>query len=176
MEIANKEFGQVFAVNPPSNSIWSFSGGYPIVSFQIAQQNKYLNPKTLRLNGKFRVKNPDGNKPLNLPDAPEAQNGIALSGRVGIASCINQVSLSTSSNQTLEVIRNYNRMLATLIPVTHSSSDLNTCLQVADPASASRSFNSARGINEQVDFSIPLRTGLLSGGELLSLGTNGLRG
>lgn len=175
MEIANKEFGQVFAINPPSNSVWSFSGGYPIVSFQIAQQNKYLNPKTLRLNGKFRLKNPVNAPPFNGGGVP-ATDGIALSGRVGIASCINQISLSTSSNQTLEVIRNYNRMLATLIPVTHSSSDLNTCLQVADPASASRSFNSARGVNETVDFSIPLRTGLLSGGELLALGTNGLRG
>jgi len=176
MEISSKERGQIFALNPPSNSVWSFSGGFPIVSFQIAQQNKYLDPKSLRLNGKFRVRGPGGIKPDNTDNVSGAATGIALSGRVGVASCINQITLSTSSNQTLEVIRNYNRMLSTLIPVTHSQSDLDTCLQVADPASASRSFNSARGINETTDFSIPLRTGLLSGGELLALGTNGLRG
>lgn len=176
MDINSKEKGIVSAINPPSNGIYSFRGGYPIVSFQIAQQSKWLDPRSLRLSGRFRVKAPEGLKPTNTSTAQNATTGVAVSGRVGVASVIQQITLASSSNQTLETIRNYNRMLSTLVPVSHSQSDLDCCLQVGDPASASRSFNSARGINETTSFSIPLRTGLMSGGDLLPLGTNGLRG
>ena len=104
MDINSKEKGSVYATNPPSNSTWSFKGEYPIASFEIAAQNKWLDPRSLRLNGEFRIKSP------------------------------------------------------------------------LDTGHASRSWNAARACNETTSFSIPLRTGLLSGGELLPLGQNGLRG
>ena len=176
MDINSKEKGSVYAVNPPSNSVWSFRGGYPIVAFEIAAQNKWLDPRSLRLNGRFRIKTPTDTKPTNTTANANATTGMTVSGRVGVASCINQVTLSNSQNQTLETIRNYNRMLSTLMPVTHSQGDFDTCLQVADPGHASRSWNAARACNETTSFSIPLRSGLLSGGELLPLGQNGLRG
>tara|TARA_R110002167_G_scaffold248379_1_gene454367 strand:+ start:4598 stop:5974 length:1377 start_codon:yes stop_codon:yes gene_type:complete len=176
MDINSKEKGSVYATNPPSNSTWSFKGGYPIASFEIAAQNKWLDPRSLRLNGEFRIKSPLDTKPTNTASNGGPTTGMTVSGRVGVASVINQVTLSNSTNQTLETIRNYNRMLSTLMPVTHSQSDFDSCLQVADPGHASRSWNAARACNETTSFSIPLRTGLLSGGELLPLGQNGLRG
>tara|TARA_R110001599_G_scaffold26678_2_gene94075 strand:+ start:718 stop:2094 length:1377 start_codon:yes stop_codon:yes gene_type:complete len=177
MDIANKEKGIAHANNPPSDNKFSFRGGFPICTWSIAAQNKYLDPKSLRVNGQFRLVAPTGGKPTNIGIVPNPTTGMALNSRIGVASCINQVTIANNQNQTLEVIRNYNRMLASLIPVTHSQSDLDTCNQVGDPASASRSFNSARAINETVDFSIPLRTGLFSGAELISLGSsNGVSG
>ena len=60
--------------------------------------------------------------------------------------------------------------------VTHSQSDFDLNNSIGNPASASRSFNGARAVNNDVEFSIPLRTGLLQSGAPIPLGNNGLRG
>tara|TARA_R110002072_G_scaffold41120_1_gene115936 strand:- start:7323 stop:8711 length:1389 start_codon:yes stop_codon:yes gene_type:complete len=181
MNIDSVEKAEIFPLNPPANGAYSFKGGFPIIQFQIANQDKLLNASTLRLNGVLRVQAPGAtsdNKipPTNIDGGAAATNGIALNERVGVASAIHQITLATQQNQTLEVVRSYGRYLASVMPVTHSQSDFDTTNSIQNPASASRSFNSARAVNNDVNFSIPLRTGLLSSGSPIPLGNNGLRG
>ena len=186
MNIESVEKCEIFPTNPPANNAYSFKNGFPNVSFQISNQDKLLNTRTLRLNGVFRLQTADGNEATPQNFRPEntttgdgagsARNGISLNSRVGIPSCIQQITIATQSNQTLEVIRQYGRYLASVIPVTHSQSDLDTNQSVGNPASSSRSFNSARAVNQDVSFSIPLRCGLFNSGKPIPLGTNGLRG
>ncbi len=176
MNVVSVEKAEIFPLNPPSNGVYSFKGGFPIIQFQIANQDKLLNAKTLRLNGTFRLQKPGGGKVTNVGGGPADSNGIALSSRVGIPSVFQQITLATQSNQTLEVVRSYGRYLASVVPVTHSQSDLDTVLQQGNPASSSRSFVGAHSVNEDVSFSIPLRTGLLNSGQPIPLGNNGLRG
>ena len=182
MNVESIEKAEIFPLNPPSNSAYSFKGGFPIVQFQIANQDKMLDASTLRLNGTLRVQAPGGDEanpifPTNNPtSAASATNGISLSNRVGVASCLQQITLATQSNQTLEVIRSYGRYLSSVMSVTHSDSDFNGSNQQGNPASSSKSGNSAKAVNVDVSFSIPLRTGLLSSGQPIPLGTNGFRG
>jgi hypothetical protein len=134
----------------------------------------------LRLNGSTRLQGQGGTAgthdkpPTNGTDGVD--NGIALNERVGVASTIHQVTLSTQSGQTLEVIRNYGRWLASTQPMMHSQTDLDTNQQQGDPASASRSMQGALAMNKQRSFSTPLWTGLLNSGTPLPIGTNGMRG
>jgi len=177
MNIANKERVQIFPVNQPSNNTYSFKDGFPICTFNIATQNKLLDTNSLRLNGVLRVNNSAGVLPTNNTTVASATAGIALNERIGLAATLNQITLSSpENNRTLEVIRNYGRFLASTMPVIHSQDDYDTNLQIGNPVSASKSFNGARQQNNEVEFSIPLRTGLLSSGQRLPLGQNGLRG
>ena len=181
MNVQNVEKQEIFPLNPPNNG-YSFKGGFPIIQFQIANQDKFLDATTVRLNGTLRVQAAAGNEatpvfPTNDPSqVGSATNGIAFSNRVGVASCLQQITLATMENQTLETVRSYGRYLASVMGVTHSDTDLNGTVQLGNPTSSSRSVNSARTVNVDVSFSIPLRTGLLSSGSPIPLGTNGLRG
>tara|TARA_R110002167_G_scaffold195811_1_gene398800 strand:+ start:937 stop:2331 length:1395 start_codon:yes stop_codon:yes gene_type:complete len=180
MNVAGKENAEVFPLNPPANNRYSHREGFPIIQFQIANQAKLLDPTSLRLNGTFKLLAPNDTRATltNTSIAPVANSttGINVNNRVGVASAIHQITLSTLSNQTLETCRSYGRYLASVMPVTHSQSDFDMTNQVANPGSASRSFNGAHMLNNEVAFSIPLRTGLLGGGNLIPLGQNGLRG
>ncbi len=176
MNITAVEKAEIFPINPPSDGSFSFKKGFPIVQFQIANQDKFLHASTLRLNGRLRLQKPGGGLPSNSDGGAAAGNGIALNSRIGVPSVLQQITLATQSNQTLEVVRSYGRYLASVVPVTHSQSDMDTVLTQGNPASASRSFVGAHSVNNEVSFSIPLRTGLLNSGQPLPLGNNGLRG
>lgn len=179
MNIANKERAQIFPVNQPANNTYSFKNGFPICTFQIASQNKLLDTNSLRLNGVLRLQDSNGALPTNTVAAPptNATTGIAFNERIGLAASLNQITLSSpENNRTLEVIRNYGRFLSSTMPVMHSQDDYDTNLQIGNPATGSKSYQAAKACNNEVEFSIPLRTGLLSSGQRLPMGQNGLRG
>jgi hypothetical protein len=179
MNIANKERAQIFPINQPANNSYSFKNGFPICTFQIAAQDKLLDTNSLRLNGVLRIQTAAGTLPTNTKTAlpNDATSGVAMNERIGVAAALNQITLSSpESNRTLEVIRNYGRFLASTMPVMHSQDDYDTNLQVGNPVSSSKSFNGARAAVNELEFSIPLRTGLLSSGQRLPMGQNGLRG
>tara|TARA_R110002126_G_scaffold97397_3_gene226996 strand:- start:2470 stop:3837 length:1368 start_codon:yes stop_codon:yes gene_type:complete len=178
MNINNKEFSEIFPLNPPQGG-YSFRKGFPIVQFQIANQAKLLDGRSLRLNGDITLYSPADLKPDNttgISPSASQETGIAFNNRVGVASCIHQITTSTLSNQTLETIRSYGRFLATTLPITHSQPDFDGALAQTNAANASRSYNGARASNVTTGFSIPLRTGLFTGGNLIPLGQNGVQG
>jgi len=177
MNIEQVEKAEIYPLNPPSDGVYGFRKGFPIIQFQIANQDKLLDASTLRLNGSIQLKQPTGAAVVNDPTAGAgAANGICLNNRLGIPATLQQITLATQSNQTLEVIRNYGRYLVSVMPPTHSADDYNTVMTQSDPVVSSRSSVSAKAQNTKVDFSIPLRTGLLQSGQPIPLGMNGLRG
>ena len=182
MSISRVEKSEIFPLNPPANNAFSFKGGFPTVQFQISNQDKLLDAKSIRLNGTFRVNRPTSTEatvlhPTNdATQVSSANNGMAISPRVGISSALSQITIATQQNQTLETIRSYGRYLASLMSVTHSDSDLNATNQQGNTCSSSRSACSAKAVNVDTSFSIPLRTGLLSSGIPIPLGENGFRG
>ncbi len=181
MSIVEVERVEILPLNPPANNAYSFKEGFPIVQFLIPNQPKLLVGSTVRLNGTLRMNMPnsteaapilvDNNKNKNATDDA---NGC-LSSRVGIASTLEQITLSSMTNQTLEVVRSYGRYLASAQSITHSQDDLDTNVQL-ESLTASRKMNGSFLVNNECSFSIPLRTGLLSGGNEVPIGTNGLRG
>lgn len=187
MSVEAIEKVEILPMNPPPNSSYSFKNGNPIVQFVVASADKFLLGSSLRLNGTLRVN--DGNSDETTPvlanngGDPSAGNGnkggarkaIALSSRVGVHSCIQQITLSNQSNQSLEVVRNYGRYLASVLPTTHSQFDMDSNLGCKS-LNASRKQNGAVLVNNDVGFSIPLLTGMLNSANPIPLGQNGIRG
>ena len=180
--ITQVERVEILPLNPPANNSYSFKEGFPIVQFLIPNQPKLLLGGSLRLNGDLRVNMPGSTESApELPDNNQNKGGgdaarnVCLSSRIGVASCLEQITLSSMTNQTLEIVRNYGRYLASAQPITHSQDDLDNNVQL-EGLTASRQMNGAMMVNNETSFSLPLRTGLLSGGNPLPIGTNGLRG
>ena len=181
-QIVDVEKVEILPLNPPANNAYSFKQGFPIVQFMIPNQPKLLVGSTMRLNGVLRL-----NMPTSTEAAPvlvdnnqnkgggDANANACLSSRVGVASAIEQITLSSMTNQTLEVVRSYGRYLASAQSITHSQEDLDTNVQLHS-ITASRQMNGALMVNQDIFFSIPLRTGMLSGGQEIPIGTNGIRG
>ena len=178
--IVDVEKVEINPLNPPAFQSYSFRQGFPIVQFLISAQDKLLVGSSLRLNGTLRVCQPASTEQVPLLADNDNRKGTgafecALNSRVGVSSCINQITLSSQTNQTLEVVRQYGRYLSSAQSITHSAEDLDTNVQ-QQSLTSSRGFQGAVGVNNDVDFSIPLRTGLLSGGNPIPLGQNGIRG
>lgn len=181
MSIVKVEHVEILPINSPQDQTYSYKLGYPIVSFHIGSQSKFLDGKTLRLNGELVVLQNNGEAPSNNANRKTPGGGqvdvanTAPNNRVSIASCLQQLTLSTQDHQTLEVIRQYPRYLATAQTLTHSADDLNHNV-AQQSATASRSLTCAQYVNVPVSFSMPLRCGMLSGGDPIPLGVNGTRG
>ncbi len=178
--IVDVEKVEINPLNPPAFQSYSFRQGFPIVQFLIASQDKMLVGSSLRLNGTLRLNKDTSTEAVPaLVDNDNRKGGgaynAAINSRVGVSACINQITLSSQTNQTLEVVRQYGRYIASAQSITHSAEDLDTCV-AQQSLTASRGNLGAVGMNEDVGFSVPLRTGLLSGGNPIPLGQNGVRG
>ena len=104
MSIEQVEKAEIFPLNPPADGVYGFRKGFPIIQFQIANQDKFLNPQTLRLNGSLQLKTATGTAVANDPKAgASATNGICLNHRLGDPAVLQQITLATQTNQTLEV-------------------------------------------------------------------------
>ena len=121
MNIATVEKVQISPNNQPSNNTYSFKGGNPIITIQIASANKLLKASSVRLNGKLKVKQADGNTPNNQDAKTGGAKNVQLNDKVGVSGLIQNIVLSSEqTGQTLESIRQYGRLVASLVPSLNS--------------------------------------------------------
>jgi len=107
--------------NQPSGNTFSATN-FPQINFVIARQPAFLLPKTLKLNGTFVLKDSTGATVANNPAVVKsATNGSTLNNRIGVSSCIDEVTIQTLNGRNLETIRNYNRYLASSKPFMNNS-------------------------------------------------------
>lgn len=173
-EVQNVE---VLPLNAPSQATYGFKNGFPTISFQISSRAAFLDGKSVRLNGDVQLMQSNGNPVNNNKQVPGlAVFNTTLDSRVGIASAIQQVTISSASNgQTLEQVRQYPRWLISSHQTTASQEDLDSNMSIGGLTS-SRSINGAVRYNNKLGFSIPLRTGFFSGGETINLSETGVHG
>lgn len=183
--IVRTEKVSIEPINAPSGgSGYSFKNGYPICQFLIAQSDNLLVGKSVRLSGKLKLYS-DNNSPPTPVNNNDKVGGVstaaaALNGsidcRVGVASCIEQVTLTTlDGNQTLENVRQYPRMLAGLHGAAMSPHDMTNGGSIGELTNG-RSIVNACSLNVTRDFCIPIRAGLLSGTGVIPLGQSGVQG
>ncbi len=179
MNIESVEKAEIFPFNNPSNNTYSFKQGHGTITFDVASQAKLLRPSSLRLNGTLKVVRADG---TTLPDNQGLKNNnaaphqIQLNDRIGVNSVIQNIAInSASTGQTIEQVRNYGKMISTLIASTHSSDDYASNQSAVALATAVQ-FSSDNLLNNEVKFSIPFYAGVMNSGKALPLGVNGMRG
>lgn len=167
---------EILPSNQPALGVYSFRKGNPVISFTLPATARYLKTNTLRINGSLKITGDAG-----LPNNNTGKNGVAaqsikLSSRVGVHSCFQNVNLvSAASNQSLESIRQYGRLVASLLSSTHSQQDMITeksCVAVMNGLDSS----SGLLVNNQISFSVPLYAGMLQGQSLVPMSQNGVNG
>jgi hypothetical protein len=162
--------------NYPPNGIISYTGGSPLIVFNIGANNSMLLGRTIRLNGKIQYSTSAG--------GIIGDNGVLLSN-LGIFNALEQLSIS--SNQTgvdIETIKNYNRYLASAFKSTtglQKQSNSATIDNICNPGlfsgnrilSADADAGGAGTTPNLLPFSCHLACGLFSGDVPLSMDTTG---
>ena len=151
--------------------VFSFKGGVPQIQFQIPQMPKIMNGKSLRIQGTFKAYTglagaaavPDNQN--GKPVAPAAPNGrqVWIDPRTGVSSCIDFVSIANQEGATYEMIKNYNRLCASLMPINDSLNDyIAGGVDIIDGATA-KNLQTGKMCDKPFDFAIPIRAGFLQG-------------
>lgn len=176
MNIVNVEKFEVLPSNQPANNTYSFRNGNPIITISIPSQAKLLRASSVRINGTLKLNTSAGALPNNNNLKSGGATEIEMSSRVGVHSCFQNIVLSSdASNQSLEAIRQYGRLVASLLSSTHSAQDLAT--EKSNVALLTGLESSSHNlVNNEVRFSIPLYCGLLQGGSAIPLSANGVNG
>ena len=174
--IVNVEKFEILPSNQPSNNTYSFRGGNPTITLTVPSQAKFLRPSSVRLNGTLRIQTSAG----ALGDCNNLKNNgatiIELNPRLGVHSLFKNVILSSeATNQSLESIRNYGRLVVSLLSSTHSPDDYMSEKSNVSLATAVQGASDNLVANE-VRFSIPLYCGMLMGGNPIPLSVNGVNG
>ena len=163
--------------NAPSGGAYSASA-FPAINFVIGTQRAFLDPRTLRLNGKLTIKNNAGAPIVNdNTQAQSATNGATMNNSIGVSSIFEECNISTLNGRNLETIRNYNRYLSTTKPLMNTSMDYNNGLGLKDPMTTDKSLTNQKTANVEHDFSIPIECGMFEGGgRFINLSEKGFHG
>ena len=164
--------------NAPSGGAYSASN-FPAINFVIGTQRAWMDPRTLRLNGKLTIKNNAGVPVVNDSTtlAGSLTSGATLNNVVGVSSIFDECNISTLNGRNLETIRNYNRYLSASKPLMNTSMDYNNGLGLKDPMNTDKSLTNQKTANVEHDFSIPIEAGMFEGGgRLINLSEKGFSG
>lgn len=183
LNIAQVEKFEILPSNQPANNTYSFKEGNPIITFNIGSTNKLLRPSSLRINGRITILDGVGalpnngglNKKRGSAGAPTTQL-VNYNSRIGVNGIFQNINISSNdTNQTLESVRQYGRMVSTILPSTHSSEDFLSNSGVVELNPGLESVAGAIN-NNTCDFSMRVFAGMLQGGNAIPLGINGVRG
>ena len=177
-----KRFLQLHPTNATSGNIYSFKSGLPLIKFDIASSDVplFLDGAALRLTGNLTAKQgADANTNLTATELN------FLDGFAGINNMIEMVTISSKgTNNVLERITNYYRLVPSIVSGTNSEKDIETRMSIAGnqhgtiplTKSTLASYNGIGSLGgvaaaSQVGagFSTPLYCGLLQSGQDLDL-------
>ena len=159
-----------------NNNIWSYRQGNPILNFTISgNEQKYLLSNTLRLNFTYRLRTAAGAFPNNDNQSGAGLVEIVNNDKIGAVSAIQSLTITNKFNQTLEQVRNYPRLLATMIPARANFGDYASVEQMRFGACSNVS---AQGMLNNADFqvSMPILAGIFLMGDQIPMGDHGTGG
>jgi len=158
------------------NSTWSYRDGNPLITFSIAPQEYYVRSKNLRLCFDVDLFDSDSATPNNNNQDGTGLREVRLNSRVGVASLFSQVEINNSMNQNLETIRNYGRLLASLLPAGSGWNEYTTYLSNEFGVSSNEEVQ-GRYCNRTISVSMPIMAGIfLQGADIPLSMDNGVGG
>lgn len=162
---------------------FSYTNGNPLVQFQIGAADLYLMSSSLRLNFRLQLKDGNGARPNNNDQTGAGNQEVLINSKVGVASVLDNITITNLSNNVLEYCRSYPRLLATMIPSGSGFQDYTTYLSQQFGASSNievqgRYCNTAGSARSFIEVSMPLLCGVFLNGENIPLsfdnGTGGM--
>ncbi len=180
MNIASTAPFKLYPVNKSQNNSYSYYSSSPLIQFEWNESfSRVIDPKSLRLCGKFRMFNLNSSKrlPSNSFDMPMNDQGnhkvCYIDDRVSVSSCIEAVNISNMRGNLFEQCRSYNRNLSSIIPATTSYKDLCSMYQMTFASTPNNDCISRMSASD-ILFCLPLRTGFLQNPQPLLLSYGGL--
>ena len=163
--------------NTISTGVIASNSGNNIIEFIIPESNRMIVPGSLRIVGDIQIFK-DSASPPAIPTATDTVN---ISPKLGVHSIIDSVHLSSQVNKnTIENVRNYGRMLASMLPNTGSKYEAMGALSATSgmlPNILGQRLSFVNNVNNGAysgnSFSIGLYTGLLMGNEPIPLSSEG---
>jgi len=177
--MSTNRFIEIAPTNVPSNGKISYKNGMPVIQFIIGASEHLLLGSSIRLTGDFIV-NKD-----TTPTVAVAADALNMDCKTGIYSCMDQLVIKNHSQfATIEHIKNYNRFMASYLPVTSSIEDTtghfgNTALTMPNYNLMKKKVvdsSTPAGVGEKKSFSVHLPSGFLLGQQPIYLGKNGING
>jgi len=157
--------------------VFSFKEGVPQIQFDIPMMPKIMNGKSLRISGTFSTfaepGNLDANRPANR--AGTAGRDVYIDSRTGVSSAIDFISIANQEGATYEVIKNYNRLCSSIMPLNDSLEDYIAGGQSMEYGACGKNTQQGRLCDADFDFSIPLLCGFLRGNPIDLQLVKGLR-
>ena len=162
---SRRELLQFVPVNIGANNVFSPDrNGLQQVVFQIPKLPRIMMGQTLRINGTFKVKDSDDNPPTNSTkffQTATASDVFYVDGRIGVSSCIDNLSIQNLQGATYSNVKNYNRLCSSLVPLNQSF--MNYINGVDDEYAPGKQITQAKRCDKPFDFSIPLLDGFIQG-------------
>ena len=157
--------------------VFSFKEGVPQIQFDIPMMPKIMNGKSLRVSGTFATffqpGTTDADRPENAAETPGRD--VYIDSRTGVSSAIDFISIANQEGATYEMIKNYNRLCASLMPLNDSFEDYINGPQSMEYGACGKNKQQGRLCDANFDFSIPLLCGFLRGQKIDLQLVKGLR-
>ena len=161
--------------NIPSSGNISFKNGFPVLSFTIQSQAGLLDPRTIRINGDLNVYR-DNASPTPTPVTDGALNNPTMDNRLGIYNVFDQLVIRhNKSKQICEHIRNYGRMMNSMLGVGSSKQSLmsnlgETCLIMPNKDTFFDSVIKGSATHPRTaSFSAHISSGFIQSGNMINL-------
>ena len=183
MNITQVEKFEVLPSNQPANNTYSFRKGNPIITINIGSTPKLLRASSVRVNGKLTVYDATGALASATTINQSRGNAggatttdVKINSRIGTSGMFQNINLaSNDTGQTLESVRQYGRLCASVLQTVSSPEDLlmNSATTEINPGVDAACANMT---SNTVHFSSRLFAGMLQGGNAIPMGVNGVRG
>ena len=176
---------EVIQINPVNlgNGKFGPRNGFTQIIFELPRKAVIADGKTLRISGVFEVK--DGNEAypnngtnfygntVNQANPPE--DDFYIDPVTGVHSCIETLSIQNLEGQTYSTIKQYNRLMSSVLPLEKGIVDfLNGGVDI-DMGGQAKDVTTALKCDNKIHFSIPIYDGLLMGQPLDMYLLKGLR-
>ena len=181
--IVEKQEFQMYPLNKSNTNSYSYYASNPLLTFEFQMNpSRQIDPSSLRLCGNMRIFNRNASNKLpanrfdeNCSGALTDDEKVAyMDDRVSVSSCIQTLTIANLKGQIYEQVKEYPRMLSSLIGTTSSYKDLcsvynNTWASYPNQDCVSRVCAG------DIPFALSLRSGFLSERQPISLSNSGLR-
>lgn len=149
--------------NAPSDGVFAHQGN-PVLTFEMPNSNVLLDPSTLRLVGKLRVKSGTFNPEEPLVDGVKPK--VSIDPLLGVSTCFENVSWSSKmSRNVIEKVNNYPKLVNSIRPALSSTQNFQSDLSNEGLATGNVDFFLEGTATSMIagfgaDFSTQLYTGL----------------
>ena len=159
-------------LNTPADGKISFKNGFPVLSFAIAAQDGLLDPRSIRVVGKFSAFKDNLATPTPLRDG----DNVTMNNRLGIFNIIDTMTIRASKSALIcESIRHYAKFMNTYLALTSSLQDqighLSQTALIQPNAECFRKnvMESPADSTQTNSFSFHVPSGMLQSGNMINL-------